>query len=81
MSGNTLLEERAGVVWERLPGRADDATSRSTLEQIAGNQRLSITLAIETQGLHHIGRHGCQHLRCFECPIAALAMTYERPGL
>jgi hypothetical protein len=81
ISGNTLLEERAGVLWEWLPGRADDATSRSTLEQIAGNQRLSITLAIETQGLHHIGRHGCQHLRCFECPIAALAMTYERPGL
>lgn len=80
-AGNAAFEDEVSALWERLPGRADDATARSTLKQIAGSQALPIHLAVEAQGLHHIGRHGCRLLRCFECPIAALAMTYERSGL
>jgi hypothetical protein len=27
--------------------------------------------------LHQIGRFGCAKLRCFDCPIAALALRHE----
>lgn len=80
-SGDAGLTEAIGAIWERLPGKADDTVARTTLKQIVGNQRFVIRLAVESQGLHQIGRHGCQHLRCFECPIAALAMRHERAGL
>ncbi|HUG16377.1 MAG TPA: DUF2851 family protein [Thermomicrobiales bacterium] len=80
-SGDVALADRAAAVWERLPGRADDAIARGALEQIVGKQRFPVRLAIEAQGLHQIGRHGCRNLRCFECPIAELSMTHERPGV
>lgn len=72
------LMERAGEIWEQLPGRVEDSRARSTVRQIAGKQRFPIRLAIEEQGLHQIARFGCSELRCFECPIAALAVQYER---
>jgi hypothetical protein len=71
------LAERAGAIWELLPGRAEDAIARSTLRQIVGDARLPVRTALEEQGLHQIGRHGCAQLRCFECPIAELAVRHE----
>lgn len=72
------LMDQAGEIWEQLPGRVEDSRARSTVRQIAGRQRFPIRLAIEEQGLHQIARFGCDELRCFECPIAALAVQYER---
>jgi hypothetical protein len=78
-TGDDGLAERAGQLWEVLPGAADDSVARGTLRQIVGANRVPIRLAIEAQGLHQIGRHGCRELRCFDCPIAMLALEYE-PG-
>jgi hypothetical protein len=73
------LAESIGRLWETLPGSADDSIARGTLRQIVGTRRFPISLAIEAQGLHQIGRHGCRELRCFDCPIAMLALDHE-PG-
>jgi hypothetical protein len=77
MLGDQAMSERVGRMWESLPGQADDAVAKGTLRQIVGDSRFPIRLAIETQGLHQIGRTGCANLRCFECPIAALAVMHE----
>lgn len=80
-AGDTALAEHAGRLWETLPGTADDAVAEPTLRQIAGERVMRITSAIEAQGLHQIGRHGCAQLRCFECPIAELAVRHEPRAL
>jgi hypothetical protein len=71
------MAQAVSETWERLPGAADDAIARGTLRQIVGDARFPIALALESQGLHQIGRGGCQALRCFECPIALLALEHE----
>ncbi|MEX1157319.1 MAG: DUF2851 family protein, partial [Thermomicrobiales bacterium] len=76
-TGDDGLAERAGLLWESLPGAADDSVAKAALAQIVGEQRFRVSLAIESQGLHEIGRNGCRQLRCFECPIAALAVMHE----
>jgi len=78
VSGDEELAQRVALFWERLPGRVSDAVARRALRQIAGDARLPIRLALEEQGLHQIGRFGCAPLRCFECPIAGLAASYEQ---
>jgi hypothetical protein len=75
--GDDRLSELVGQLWEELPGAADDSIAKATLLQIVGEQRFPVKLAIESQGLHEIGRNGCRQLRCFECPIAALAVMHE----
>jgi hypothetical protein len=75
--GDDQLAEQVGQLWESLPGAADDSIAKATLTQIVGSARFRISLAIESQGLHEIGRNGCRQLRCFECPIAALAVMHE----
>lgn len=74
---DSALIDRIGEVWERLPGSVDDDIARKTMKQIVGEHRFPVRGALEVQGLHQIGRHGCAHLRCFECPIAALAVQFE----
>jgi hypothetical protein len=74
------LAEHAALIYERLPGKIDDTVARTALRQIVGETRFPITTALEEQGLHQIGRFGCAHLRCFECPIALLAARYEGLG-
>jgi hypothetical protein len=71
------LAERCASAWECLPGAVDDGVSRAALRQIVGDRRFPIRLSLENQGLHQIGRNGCAHLRCFECPIALLALEHE----
>jgi hypothetical protein len=75
--GDDQLAERVGQLWESLSGAADDSIAKATLTQIVGQARFRVSLAIESQGLHEIGRNGCRQLRCFECPIAALAVMHE----
>jgi hypothetical protein len=74
------LAEQCARIWDRLPGAVDDGVARGALRQIVGHQRFPIRLALENQGLHQIGRNGCAHLRCFECPIASLALEHEPAG-
>ena len=81
MSDDAALLELCGEMWETLPGSIDDAVAWKTIRQITGGKRFPVRLALEEQGLHQIGRHGCADLRCFECPVAALAMRYETPLL
>lgn len=76
-NGDEELLEAAHVQWERIPGKVDDDIARKTLRQITGGQRFPIKLALEVQGLHRIGRLGCANLRCFECPVAHLAVIHE----
>ncbi|MGH9176422.1 MAG: DUF2851 family protein, partial [Vicinamibacterales bacterium] len=76
-TGDVRLADEIGQLWETLAGVVDDSVAKATLRQIVGERRFPIRLAIESQGLHQIGRHGCRQLRCFECPIAALAVMHE----
>lgn len=78
---DAALADTAHAIWEKLPGKADDAVARSTLAQIVGDARFPIRTALEEQGLHQIGRFGCASLRCFECPIAELAWHHEAPSV
>jgi hypothetical protein len=78
LTDNASLAEATGMVWETLPGSVDDTVARKTLRQITGGRRFPVRSALEIQGLHQIGRNGCAGLRCFECPIAGLALTYEK---
>jgi hypothetical protein len=71
------LAEEIAALWEVLPGGVDDQVARSARRQIAGGARFPIRTALEEQGLHQIARFGCAELRCFECPIAALAVQHE----
>jgi len=71
------LSERVAGLWEQLPGSVSDRIARSARRQIVGPARFSIRLALEEQGLHDIHRNGCSQLRCFECPIAGLAIEFE----
>lgn len=71
-----MIEEIAED-WERLPGGVSDRIARATKRQIAGDARFPIKLALEEQALHDIYRKGCSELRCFECPIATLAVEHE----
>jgi len=80
VTGDESLAERISELWEVLPGSADDSIAKGTLTQIVGTQHFKVNLAIESQGLHEIGRNGCRQLRCFECPIAALAVMHEADG-
>lgn len=76
-AGDELLLEAAREQWESIPGKVDDDIARKTLRQITGGQRFPVRLALEVQGLHQIGRQGCANLRCFECPVARLAVMHE----
>ncbi len=77
VTDDQTLGEYTAEVWEQLPGVVDDDIARKTIKQIAGARRFTVRSALEIQGLHHIGRQGCAQLRCFECPIAALAVRFE----
>ncbi|MEZ4520158.1 MAG: DUF2851 family protein [Thermomicrobiales bacterium] len=74
------LQEQVAETWEELPGKVGDRIARSTRSQIVGRTRFPIRLALEEQGLHDIYRTGCANLRCFECPIARLAVEHEAWG-
>lgn len=76
MRDDDLVEE-AAELWEQLPGAVDDQVTRAAKRQIVGDTRFPVRLAIEEQGLHRVARERCRPLRCFECPIAALAAQHE----
>ncbi|RIK40809.1 MAG: hypothetical protein DCC58_13390 [Chloroflexi bacterium] len=81
VQGQHGLVDWVAALWEQLPGAVDDSVAKRTLRQIVGERRFPIRRALDEQGLHQIHHQGCAQLRCFECPIAELAMRYEQPVL
>ena len=76
-SRDDAFAEEVAATWEQLRGAVRDRIARSTRIQIVGDIRFPIRLALEEQGLHDIYQSGCSQLRCFECPIAQLALEHE----
>uniref|UniRef100_A0A7C2WJZ4 DUF2851 family protein n=2 Tax=Thermorudis TaxID=1649508 RepID=A0A7C2WJZ4_9BACT len=68
----------AGELWARLPAGRGNAIVRRTAEQICGPHRLRVPTARAKQGLLHLYYAGCRQLRCYECPIAHLALAWRR---
>ncbi len=74
-SGDTALADAASQQWERLPGAAPNAVTRRATRQVAGSARLAKIGARGAQGLIHLDTTLCQPRRCFECPVAAAALS------
>ena len=74
-TGDGQLAEAAAGHWERLPAPAPNAISRRATAQVAGAARLSRIGARGAQGLIQLDTTLCQPRRCFECPIAAIALS------
>jgi hypothetical protein len=77
-SGQERLVERTGELWRRIPAGRGNAECRRTAEQICGPRPLPSRSARAEQGLLHLRRTGCAQMRCFECPVAHLALRFER---
>lgn len=67
----------AGQLWDRLPAGRGNAVIRRVIEQICGMHRVPIRTARAEQGLLHIQRTGCAPMRCYECPVAHLALQHD----
>jgi hypothetical protein len=70
------MSTAATELWARLPAGRGNVLVRRTLDQICGPNRLRVTTARAEQGLLHLYHTGCRQLRCYECPIAHLALTW-----
>lgn len=77
-SGDRDLGDAARMHWERLPNPAPNAVTRRALGQVAGTARLGKIGARGAQGLIQLDTALCQPRRCFECPVAAVALS-SRP--
>src|SRR5262249_24640032 len=74
-TGDADLADAASRQWERLPAPAANTVTRRALRQVAGRARLDKIGARGAQGLIHLDTTLCQQRRCFECPIASLALA------
>ncbi len=75
------VSDAAAGIWERLPAGRGNAVTRKTVEQICGDAPFRVGSARVEQGLIHINRSGCSQMRCFECPVAHLALNWESTNL
>lgn len=75
-AGDDRLASAAADLWDRLPAGRGTRVTRRTAEQICGPSPVPVRSARAEQGLLHIQRTGCAQMRCFECPIAHLALRY-----
>jgi len=76
-TGDDRLSAAAADLWDRLPAGAGNALVRKTVEQICGPHRVPVRSARAEQGLLHLQRTGCAPMRCYECPVAHLALAEE----
>jgi hypothetical protein len=74
-TGDAHLAERVSWQWERLPAAAANSVTRRATRQVAGSAPLGRIGARGAQGLIHLDTTLCQPRRCFECPIAAIALS------
>jgi len=79
-TGRDDLPTTAAELWARLPAGRGNVIVRRTLEQICGPSRLRVSTARAEQGLLHLHHTGCRQLRCYECPIAHLALAWQAGG-
>lgn len=71
------ISDAAAELWQQLPAGRGNAITKATRAQICGERRISPGSARAEQGLLHINRNGCTQMRCFECPIAHLALHWQ----
>ncbi len=76
--GQEELVSAASELWAELPAGHGNAVVRRTAEQICGPHRLRVPTARAEQGLLQLYHTGCRQLRCYECPIAHLALAWGR---
>lgn len=69
--------DSAAELWQALPAGRGNAVTRTTLSQICGDAEVRVGSARAEQGLIHINRNGCSQMRCYECPIAHLALEWS----
>lgn len=74
-TGDRALSDAAALAWERIPAAEPNAVTRRALRQVAGDARLPGLGARGQQGLLHLDAALCSPRRCFECPVAHLALT------
>ncbi len=71
------VRDAAAELWQQLPAGRGNSVTKSTREQICGEHPVPLRSARAEQGLIHINRQGCRHMRCHECPIAHLALSWK----
>jgi hypothetical protein len=72
---NTEFHERASLLWETLKIVEPNAISTRAQNQVAGKHRMPGLGIRGQQGLLHLDRTLCSPRRCFECPVAAVALS------
>jgi hypothetical protein len=70
------IVDAAADIWQSLPAGRGNVVTRRTLRQICGDAEVKPGSARAEQGLIHINRQGCSQMRCYECPIAHLALEW-----
>jgi hypothetical protein len=71
------IVDAGAKLWQELPAGRGNSITRKTLRQICGDSDVKAGSARAEQGLIHINRNGCSQMRCYECPIAHLALQWE----
>lgn len=77
--GDEPLLAGAAALWERHPAPALSGPLRDFVAQLGGGRALRLRTGRQAQGALHLYKQLCQHRRCFECPLAALARQTARP--
>jgi hypothetical protein len=77
MADQAGVGDAAAELWSSLRAGQGNAVTKQTMHQICGEHTFRVTSARAEQGLIHIHRNGCSKLRCYECPIAHLALAWE----
>lgn len=71
------VADAAAELWQQLPAGRGNSITKATRTQICGEAEVASGSARAEQGLIQIHRNGCQQMRCYECPIAHLALEWE----
>ncbi|MDI3341633.1 MAG: DUF2851 domain-containing protein, partial [Sphaerobacter sp.] len=79
-AGDDRLLTAGAALWDCLPAGAGNALVRKTVEQICGPHPVPVRSARAEQGVLHLQRTGCALMRCYECPVAHLALAAEDGG-
>lgn len=76
-ASQSQVSDAAAELWQQLPAGRGNSVTASTRSQICGDTPAPPRSARAEQGLIHINRQGCSQMRCFECPIAHLALRWR----
>ena len=76
VGGAASLADQARRLAASLPAGAGNARTRAMQQQLGGTLR--VRTALEEQGLLHLYTAWCASRRCYECPVAAAAISQHR---